>query len=84
MRIEDGGLRIVNQSPESSKDLVNRFTYVPPKEGQPERYQKIRKAALEFATMLDAMVPPSREKSLAMTHLEEVVMWANAGIARHE
>jgi hypothetical protein len=32
--------------------------------------------------MLNELVPDSREKSLAITHLEEAVMWANAGIAR--
>jgi hypothetical protein len=29
-------------------------------------------------------VPPSRERSLALTKLEECIMHANAGIARHE
>ena len=28
--------------------------------------------------------PPSREQSLALTALEECVMWANAAIARNE
>lgn len=32
--------------------------------------------------MIDALVPDGREKSLALTHLEETVMWANAGVAR--
>jgi hypothetical protein len=30
------------------------------------------------------MTPVSREQSLALTHLEEVVMFANAAIARNE
>lgn len=30
------------------------------------------------------LVPESREKSLAVTHLEETIMWANATIARRE
>ena len=65
-------------------DLSSRFTYHPPKDGQAERYQKIRDAAHGFAQLLNAECPESREKSLAVTHLEDAVMWANASIARHE
>lgn len=66
------------------KDLENRFTYHPPKEGQPERYVTLRAAAYELASVIEALCPDSREKSLAMTKLEEAVMWANASIARNE
>ena len=65
-------------------DLINRFTYHAPKDGQAERYQKIRDSALYVANLINAECPESREKSLAMTHLEDAVMWANAAIARHE
>lgn len=40
--------------------------------------------AKELAYLLDAQVPNSREKSLAMTNLEQAVFWANAGVARNE
>ena len=63
-------------------DLVNRFTYHAPREGQPEIYKAIRDKALLFAQHIDSVCPESREKSLAITHLEEVVFWANASIAR--
>jgi len=65
-------------------DLANRFTYHAPKNGQVERYERIRDAAYALATLLNAECPESREKSLAVTHLEDSVMWANASIARHE
>lgn len=65
-------------------DLANRFTYHPPKGSQAERYEHIRAWALEFAQRINANCPDSREKSLAITHLENVVMWANASIARNE
>jgi hypothetical protein len=65
-------------------DLANRFTYHAPKNGQVERYQKIRDAAHGLAQLLNSECPESREKSLAVTHLEDAVMWANAAIARHE
>lgn len=65
-------------------DLGNRFTYHPPKEGQPRRYEEIRDIALSFAEHLVVSCPPSRELSLAITKLEEAVFWANAAIARNE
>lgn len=69
----------------SKKDQIeNAFTYHPPKGDQPERYIKIRDAAKAFAFLIDECVPDSREKSVAMTNLEQVVMWANAGISRNE
>lgn len=67
-----------------SDDLANRFTYHPPKGDQAERYQSIRAGALALATHINVSTPPSREQSLALTHLEDAVMWANAAIARHE
>jgi hypothetical protein len=67
-----------------SSDLKKRFTYHPPKEGQPQRYEDIRADALKFADRLDMFCPECREKSLAITKLEEVVFWANAAIARNE
>lgn len=60
------------------------FTYHPPKDDQAERYEIIRNKALSFADYIDNFCPPSREKSLAITCLEEAVMWANASIARNE
>ena len=65
-------------------DLKNRFTYHKPKNSQPERYEKIRNAALEFANLLVENCPESRELSLALTNLEQSCMWANASIARNE
>lgn len=66
------------------EDLENRFTYHPPKDGQPIRYQLIRDEAGALAQTINDEVPDSREKSIALTKLEEAVMWANAGIARNE
>ena len=68
----------------TANDIVTRFTYHQPKNGQPEKYEEIRHAARSFATLLLALTPESREQSLAITHLEEAVFWANASIARNE
>jgi len=64
--------------------IENNFKYHAPKEGQVERYGTIREVAKHFAHIIDKDCPNSREKSLAMTKLEEAVMWANASIARNE
>ena len=65
-------------------DIDRNFTYHPPKPGQPERYAAIRAKAKELAELIDAECPQSRERSIAMTDLENCVMWANAAIARNE
>lgn len=64
--------------------IENNFSYHAPKEGQPAKYQVIRNKAKELAYLIEIEVPNSREKSLAMTNLEQAVFWANAGIARNE
>lgn len=63
-------------------DLANRFTYHPPTDGQPEQYEMIRQIAFAYANHLNEVCPDGREKTIAMTKLEEVVFWANAAIAR--
>lgn len=65
-------------------ELVNRFRYHPPKEGQAERFQRIRDAALDLALLIDKECPDSREKSDSLTNLDYVVYQANAAIARRE
>ena len=65
-------------------DIDNNFSYHAPKPGQPERYTAIRAKAKELAELIDAECPQSRERSIAMTNLEQSVMWANAAIARNE
>jgi len=60
------------------------FTYHSPSTDQADRYVAIRSQAQDMATLLLVSCPPSRERSVAMTKLEEVVMWANASIARNE
>jgi hypothetical protein len=68
-----------------NKDRIEvSFVYHSPKDDQPERYGMIRNAGKELALLINETTPASREQSLAFTKLEEVVMWANAAIARNE
>jgi len=59
-----------------------RFIYHAPSEKQMKAYVDLRIRAKGLALMIDDHAPDSREKSLAITKLEEVIMWANAAIAR--
>lgn len=69
---------------EDAERLECAFTYHAPKDDQGERYVHLRDAAKGLAKMMLQLTPASRERSLAITKLEESVMWANAGIARNE
>ena len=66
------------------EDFAKRFTYHAPKDDQPDRYIALRSEARELAELMLESCPPSRERSLAMTKLEEAVFWANAAISRRE
>ena len=66
----------------TDNDLSNRFTYHKPTGNQPDIYVEIRGRAYELARYIVENTPDSREQSLAITKLEEAVMWANAGVAR--
>lgn len=59
------------------------FTYHPPQGDQAARYEKMRATAKEFAQLIVQLTPDGRERSVALTKLEESIMWANAAIARH-
>ena len=67
-----------------AQELEKRFTYHQPKGNQPEKYEVIRGRAKQLAELINDITPDSREKSVAITKLEEVVFWANASIARNE
>lgn len=66
------------------KQITNSFTYHAPKADQPERYETLRANARGLAHLIDELCPDSREKSLAITKLEEAIMWANKSIACNE
>jgi len=65
-------------------EIAKRFTYHAPKGDQAERYGSIRDLAKKLAETIASLTPVSREQSLALTKLDEVVMFANAAIARTE
>jgi hypothetical protein len=64
--------------------LENNFAYHRPMGDQQIRYEELRTAAKKLAAIIMSLTPESREQSLALTNLEQAVMWANAAIARSE
>jgi hypothetical protein len=67
-----------------TEEIINRFTYHAPKAGQAERYEKMRAYGEHFAMHLLTDCVDCRERSLAVTAMEEAIFWANAAIARRE
>lgn len=60
------------------------FKHHPPKGDQAKRYETIRKMCLDLALFIHATTPHSREKSRALTALEDVCQNAISSIARNE
>jgi len=68
----------------TTRQIENAFTYHPPFGNQAERYTALRDSAKQLALQMDEMAPDSREKLVALTHLEDAIMWINAAIGRNE
>lgn len=68
----------------SDEEINSIFTYHAPTGNQPARYETLRSHAREMALLIRDLCPDSRERSLAITNLQQCVMMANASIAIHE
>lgn len=64
-------------------DILNRFSFHPATETTGPQHDSVRGNCMELAMTLNANLPEGREKSLAITKLEEVMFWSNAAIARN-
>ncbi|MBU2051364.1 MAG: hypothetical protein KKH61_20645 [Gammaproteobacteria bacterium] len=63
--------------------MDKRFDYHKPDEAKVDAHTTCRATCKALAQCLDELLPESREKSIVFTKLEEVLMWANAAIARN-
>ena len=68
----------------TEQDIEDIFTYHGPFGDQTQRYVALRNDAKKLAYTIQAHCPESREKSLAITSLQQTIQWANAAIAIHE
>lgn len=64
------------------EDLDHRFTYHAPTGRARELHDVTRLNFRSFAISMTSNLPAGREKSLAVTALEEASFWAHAAIAR--
>ena len=71
-------------SEEDEGRIENNFTYHSPFGDQPERYEDMRSEFRNLAKLICRYCPVSRERSLALTNLEQAAFCANAAIARNE
>jgi len=62
------------------EEIETRLRYQAPNALDVDKCNDIRREAEVFALSIDAYLPDCREKSLAMTKLEEATMWAIAGM----
>lgn len=65
-------------------ELDNIFSYHAPKEGQADRYVKIRDAGKHLAQTIIGCTPGCADQTAAIRKVREAVMTANAAIAINE
>lgn len=57
-------------------NITRSLTNQPPTDYQIERIEEVRALAIDLGKHIEAVVPNGRAKSLAITNLEQSVMWA--------
>lgn len=66
------------------EEIEHRFNFHPATtEEKRNAHSSMREACKQTALRINDALPDGREKSLAITHLEDAMMWANAGLARN-
>lgn len=68
----------------NKEQIDNIFTYHAPHGTQQTRYVALREQAKALAHLINDSCPESREKSLALTNLQQSIQMANASIAINE
>jgi len=67
----------------SPEDIENRFAFhAATTEEKRDAHTSVRQNCRALADFINEKCPDGREKSLAVTGLEEVMFWANAALAR--
>jgi len=64
-------------------EINHRFGYHPPlSRTRVDDHEEVRALCADVASDFDERLPDGREKSTAITKLEEAMFWANAALAR--
>ncbi len=59
---------------------MNRFAFIKSNEASVEKIKHIREACEVLGNIFEKVIPDSRERSLALTNLEQAAFWANRAI----
>lgn len=65
------------------RDVAERFRFHPATPATGPKHEEVREQHRTLALWVLANLPNSRERALALTALQESMMWANAAIAIH-
>lgn len=66
------------------QDIEHRFAFhAATTQEKRDEHTSVRQQCRRLADSLNEVLPEGREKSVAITKLEEVMFWANAAIARN-
>jgi len=65
------------------QELQDRFQYHPPSPEGIEVHAELTRVFASAAHLVNTLCPNGREKSLAVTKLEEGKFWASAAVARN-
>lgn len=66
----------------SAREIVlHRFRYHAPTPETVALHEPLRACFIEAANVIMDLTPPGRHQSLALTALQEALMWGNAAIA---
>lgn len=69
----------------AAEDIEHRFAFhAATTEEKRDAHASVRQACRRLADYINESAPDGREKSLAITHVEEAMLWANAAIARQQ
>lgn len=67
------------------RDIEHRFVFhAPSTEEEADAHISVRQQCRLLADCLNERLPDGREKSVAITRLEEVMFWGNAALARDD
>lgn len=64
-------------------EIEKRFSYHAPVGDKVQRHEAFREKCKALAYHIKTNLPAGREQAVALTHLEDVMMWGNAAIARN-
>jgi hypothetical protein len=67
------------------KDIEHRFAFhAATTDEKRDAHTSVRQACRRLADQINEQVPEGREKSVALTKIEEAMFWANAALAREQ